>query len=52
MGNRKDGYWASDGDAQASQKDSVTRCVKETARANTPPEPSRKSARGRIKTHP
>ena len=49
---RKDGYWASYHASHTSQKDFVLGYVKDLVRKNPPPEPPRKSPRGRKRKYP
>ena len=49
---KQDGYWAVYHKARASEKDFVIGCVKEAVRQNLPPEPVRKSRRGRPRVYP
>ena len=49
---RREGYWPGYHSSRASEKDFVVGCVKDLVRKKPPPEPARKSPRGRKRSYP
>lgn len=49
---RREGYWPGYHASRASEKDFVVGCVKDLVRKKPPPEPARKSPRGRKRSYP